>query len=281
MGVQARLVVYASDEQTAKTACKAAFDRVDALEQIMSDYRPDSEVRKLCAQPEMQAVPISKELMYVLQKSQTLAEESHGAFDVTVGPLVTLWRAARKSGELPKNDPLQEAKQRVGYRFLQLDPDAGTATHALRDMRIDLGGIGKGYAGDEAIATLKAHGIESALFEAGGDIVVSNAPPGQKGWPIQTYRGRLSRPRKVFLANAAVSTSGATEQFVTIDSKTYSHVVDPRTGVGLTNQYLATVIAKKGIDADGLSTAITVLGPTDGRALAKQYGASVYVTRVL
>lgn len=282
MGVQVRLIVYAASEEVAKIACGAAYDRIAQLEQIMSDYRFDSEVMQLCAHPPGEAVKVSDELMFVLQRAQALSKRSGSAFDVTVGPMVQLWRIARKTGEMPTPEALANAHSRVGWRHVSLDADAGTVTLNAPNMRLDFGGIGKGYAGDEAIRVLKSRGIRSALFEAGGDIVVSDAPPGKKGWPIEVYEGEHHPARTLILKNAAVSTSGATEQFVTIDGKNYSHVVDPRTGIGLTNQYMATVIAPRGITADGLSTAVTVLGSQRGEKLVKRYrGTSVYTRKVL
>src|SRR6185503_19366613 len=133
--------------------------------------------------------------------------------------------------------------------------------------QLDLGGIAKGYAGDEAIRVLREHGVKSALFEAGGDIVVSDAPPGKKGWEIELQNGS-----RIELADAAVSTSGDTVQFVEIGGVRYSHVIDPRTGTGLTEHYMATVIAPRGIATDSLSTAATVLGKRAGERLIRRFG---------
>jgi thiamine biosynthesis lipoprotein len=159
---------------------------------------------------------------------------------------------------------------------MKLDPKTRTVDLTVAGMRLDLGGIGKGYAGDEAILILREHGVASALFEAGGDIVLSDAPPDRpEGWLIETQDGR-----KISLADAAVSTSGHTEQFVEIDGVPYSHVVDPRTGIGLTNQFAATIIAKRGITADALSTAATVLGPERSKPLLKRFGARGWIRKV-
>jgi len=151
-------------------------------------------------------------------------------------------------------------------------------------MQLDLGGIAKGYACDEAIRTLKANGIKSALVEMGGDIVVSGPPPGKKGWEIEIANAdaarSLDKPRMLALSNSAVSSSGDTEQFVEIGGKRYSHIVDPRTGLGLTDRIAVTVVAPNGVTSDGLSTAISVLGDKKGRALANTYpGVSVYIRK--
>ena len=164
---------------------------------------------------------------------------------------------------------------------MRLDSANRTIELLLPGMRLDLGGIAKGYAGDEAIRVLREHGIRSALFEAGGDMVVSDAPPGKKGWAVEVVGDESAKQRVVEVADRGISTSGDTEQFVEIDGVRYSHVVDPRTGCGLTQRYAATVIARDGITSDSLSTAACVLGPQKGAKLVKSYrGARGSIRRV-
>jgi thiamine biosynthesis lipoprotein len=270
MGVGVRLVVYAPDEPTAARACEAAFRCFAEIEQVASDYRPTSELMRLCAKAGGPPVPVSLELYVLLERAQNLSRRSNGAFDVTVGPYVALWRQARKTGQIPSPEALRQARPLVGWRKMRLDRKARTVQLRAPGMRLDLGGIAKGYAGDEALAALHKHGVTRALVEAGGDIVVGDPPPGQDGWRIDLPPlGRGSEGRTLTLANAAISTSGDTEQFVEIGGRRYSHVVDPRAGLGLTNRISATVIARDGITADGLSTAVCVLGPERGAALAR------------
>jgi thiamine biosynthesis lipoprotein len=279
MGVQARLIVYAPSQEVADGAARAAYARVAALEQIASDYRPTSELMQLCRNAGHGPVQISPELFTLLSFAQALAQRTNGAFDVTVGPYVQLWRTARKSQRLPAPDDLDAARAVVGWRHLHLDAKHRTATLDMPGVKLDLGGIAKGYAGDEAIRILRQHGIRSALFEAGGDIVVSDAPPGKKGWDVEIVDPNGTRT--VELANRGISTSGDTEQFVEIDGKHYSHVVDPRTGIGLTERYAATVIAPNGTTSDALSTAATVVGPDHAVQLVKQHrGSKVYIRKV-
>jgi thiamine biosynthesis lipoprotein len=282
MGVEVRLVVYAEDEAKSAAACSAAFQRIAALEDIMSDYRKTSELMRMCAHAGGPPVAVSKDLFIVLERAQQLARRTEGAFDVTVGPYVALWRQARRTSTLPSPEELRRAGAAVGWRKLRLDPRRRRVQLLAPGMRLDLGGIAKGYAGDEVIATLRRHGITRALVEAGGDIVVSRPPPGQKGWRVDlpTSRQPRSQPRTLTLAHAAISTSGDTEQFVEIDGRRYSHVVDPRTGLGLTHRLMATVVARDGITADSLSTAVTVLGPERGKALVQSVpGARFFIHR--
>ncbi len=271
MGVPFRITLYTADEAVGKAAADAAFARVEVLNSILSDYDPDSELSRLARTAgQGNAVPVSRILWRVLERSQALAERTDGAFDITVGPLVNLWRRARRKGELPSGALLAEMRERVGWRHLRLDPAAGTAELLRPDMRLDVGGIAKGFAADEALAVLRERGVSRALVAASGDIVAGDPPPGERGWRVAV--ATLDAPGAVpvpalALANAAVSTSGDAFQYVEIDGVRYSHIVDPRTGVGLTDHSLVTVVAPDGLTADGLDTAADVLGPERGMKL--------------
>lgn len=278
MGVIARVVLYAPDEATAAGAARAAFRRMGELDEIMSDYRPASELMRLSAAPAGTAVPVSHDLYSVLERAQTLAQLSNGAFDVTAGPLVGLWREARRTGSLPAPEALAAAKRRTGWRHLRLDPEGRTVRLLLPGMRLDLGAIAKGYAADEALRAIAALGIDRALVEMGGEIAAGAPPPEESGWPV---RLAFADPdlETILLAHSAISTSGPTEQFIEIDGVRYSHVLDPRTGLGLTDGYVVTVTAPTAVIADGLSTLVAVLGPDEGvRLAAIAYpDATVYV----
>lgn len=270
MGTLFRIVVYAKDNEQARQATQAAFDRIGQLNQIMSDYVADSELMQLCAKSGGEPVKVSPELFEVLAQAQKLAEQSKGAFDVTIGPQVQLWRKSRKSRQLPTAEELNEAKACSGYQHLKLDPAQRTVHLLKKGMRLDLGGIAKGYAGDEALTVLKKQGITSALIAAGGDIVLGDAPPEKKGWTVaiaQLYDTDQKPLPLMLLANAAVSTSGDAEQFVEIDGRRYSHVLDPQTGLGLPGRSSVTVVAPRGLLSDGLDTMVAVLGPEKGLPL--------------
>jgi thiamine biosynthesis lipoprotein len=288
MGVDARLVVYAPDQRTAEDACAAAFARIAALDSIMSDYRWDSELMRLCARAgrprsgPSRPVRVSPELFLVLRRAQAVARQSGGAFDVTVGPLVALWRQARKSGVLPDPAAIERARRLVGWQKLRLDERARTVRLAARGMKLDLGGIAKGYAGDEAQRVLKQHGITRALVEMGGDIVVSGRPPETEGWMIRVPNaGDDHGPVDMRFAGCAISTSGDTEQFVIIGGRRYSHVIDPHTGQALTNRVQVTLVAPDGLTSDPLSTALTLLGEEERRKLLAAYPGTKAYVRVL
>ncbi|PYV39614.1 MAG: FAD:protein FMN transferase [Acidobacteria bacterium] len=270
MGTLFRIVCYARDTTTAERASNAAFDRIAGLDHIMSDYSPTSELTLLCQQAGGPPTKVSEDLFCVLSGSQETARLSEGAFDVTVGPLVRLWRRARRTRELPDPARLAQALELVGVDKLRLDEKSRTVQLLRKGMALDLGGIAKGYAADEALKLLDQHGIDKALVAAGGDIAVSGSPPGSDGWNIGI--APLESPetpptRYLRLCHAAVSTSGDAEQFVEIGGKRYSHIVDPRTGIGLIGHSSVTVVAPKGIASDSLATAVSVLGPKRGLEL--------------
>jgi len=318
MGMPFKLVLYAADEASANTAAQAAYQRITQLDGTMSDYKPESELSRLSATAgQGRDVPVSSDLWRVLTAAGQLSEKSDGAFDVTVGPYVKLWRRARREKELPSPQRLAEARAAVGYKHLKfgnpvepLDPvrstepgkpaapvksaapakpvAAGPAAHTVRltepHMRLDLGGIAAGYAIDEALAVLRAHVVTRALVDASGDIVVGDPPPGARGWRIGIAPLSTSGPpsRFAILSNAAVTTSGDAFQHVEIAGQRYSHIVDPHTGLGLTDRSSVTVIARDGITADSFATAVSVLGPKRGLELveAEPAAAALIVRQV-
>jgi thiamine biosynthesis lipoprotein len=271
MGTLVRIQLYAEDEAQAAVAFRATFARIEELDAALSDYKPESELNQLCRVPAGTAVEIGADLFTVLEASQKLAEETGGAFDVTLGPLTHLWREARRQHRVPEGAAVREAAARSGYRKLHLDAQRHTATLDEPGMQLDVGGIAKGYAADEALAVLAMLGIRSALVAMSGDLAIGDAPPGKRGWKVAAG----DPERLLELSNAAVSTSGDIEQHLDAAGVRYSHIIDPATGMGLTHAPVVTVIARRGIDADGLATAVSVMGEERGRAVVEAYGATV------
>jgi thiamine biosynthesis lipoprotein len=285
MGVPFRIVLYAAGPREAERAADAAFQRVSELNAIMSDYETDSEVSKLSRSSEEDslAAPLSEDLWTVINAGQRLAELSEGAFDMTVGPAVALWRKARREKELPDPARLENARSKVGYRHLVLDPKTKTARLRRFGMRLDLGAIAKGYAADEALEVLREHGIARALVAASGDLALGDAPPGAEGWRVEIVgydRTNAPLSKILYLSNRGVATSGDLFQRLEIGSVRYSHILNPFTGVGMTNHALATVIASDCMTADMLATTCTILPPERSLPLAARYDAAVRVIRM-
>jgi thiamine biosynthesis lipoprotein len=287
MGVPFQIIFYAPDEPSAKAASDAAFARIKQLNDVMSDYDPESELSKLSrTSGSGQAMKVSHDLWIVLNKAQQISQESRGAFDITVGPTVALWRKARREKKFPDLQKLEEARASSGFEKMRLNPKNHSVELLAKNMKLDLGGIAKGYGVDEAMKVLQKYKVRSALVSGGGDMLASEPPPGKPGWKVELSfpdddAGSIPPEKKfVLLSNEALATSGDTFQFVELDGKRYSHIVDPRTGVGLTNHSVVNVVAKDCMTADALTKTVSVLGPEEGFPLIKKHpGASARMAR--
>ncbi len=270
MGTLVRIQLYAPDAGRAKAGFDAAFERIAQVDAALSDYRADSEVNRVCASAVGKPVHVGPDLFGVLAASLRVGEETGGAFDVTLGPVTQVWRQARRDHRLPEPAAVREALAHTGYGKLHLDAAERAVTLDQAGMRLDFGGIGKGYAAEAALTALADLGIRRALVAASGDLAIGDSPPGRRGWtvgidgPGENAEGFT---RRLELCNAAVSTSGAREQNLEAGGVKYSHIVDPRTGMGLMQAGTVAVVARHGIDADAWSTALSVLGAARGMPL--------------
>ncbi len=276
MGTFARVVAVAADSNTAKGCIEAAFAEIERIDELMSDYKSDSEISELNRDGFRRAVKVSKSTYEVLQRSIEFSELSCGAFDVTVGPLVDLWHSAQDANSIPNDADLLQARSKVGYDKLILDANETSVRFAVEDMEVDLGGIAKGYAIDKAVEAMRKGGAVGGMVDIGGEIRCFGLPPaGQSRWQIG-----LQDPDKakdgfdagitllvLHLTDAAVATSGHYRRFVTIGGKRYSHIVDPESGHSSESLASVTVICPSATDADALSTAVTVMGKEKGLAL--------------
>jgi len=284
MGLPFRIVLYATNHASAHQVSEAAFGRIAELNAIMSDYEENSELSRLSRTSGTgQAIPVSPDLWRVLERGQKISSESDGAFDVTVGPLVQVWKRARRQRELPEPARLQAALEASGWKKLELDSQRRTARLLVSQMKLDLGGIAKGYALDEAASVIKRSGISRYLVSGGGDMAVGDAPPGAKGWKVEIgLIDATNAPAACFvwLHNAALATSGDTFQRAEINGVRYSHIVNPHTGYGLTNHSVVTVIGPNVFIADPLTKAMSILDPVEGIALARKYRCDVSQLRL-
>jgi thiamine biosynthesis lipoprotein len=265
MGTRFQIIVYATSESAAATAFERAFSRIAGLDDLLSDYKPDSEISRLSAASPSKRI-VNADLFRVLDRAQHYSRLTDGAFDVTVGPFTKLWRRAHRRKELPDPALLAEAAEAVGHSFLKVTRDTRTVELTRPNMRLDLGGIAKGYAADEAREAMRALGVTRVLINAGGDIVAGDPPPGQPGWRVGVAPLDPRKPpaQVLLIQNSAVATSGDAWQFVELNGKRYSHIIDPLTGLGLTDRSSVTVIAKDGTTADALASALSVMGVERG-----------------
>ncbi len=283
MGTEFKLVLYTSDEARARRASRAAFERIEAINASLSDYDPESELMRLCARAGGPPLPVSDDLFRVLSRAQALSKRSDGAFDVTIGPVGRLWRRARRNRLMPDPKLLAQARELVGFENVRLDAERRTVQLRKPGMKLDLGGIAKGFAADEALKRLRDLGIKQALVAAAGDIAVGDPPPGSDGWTVDVAplkAATLGPAPRLKLVNQAVSTSGDAEQFVEIEGVRYSHILDPRTGLGVVGRSSATVVAPDATTSDSLATALSVLGPEKGLKLVEETeGAAAFYVR--
>lgn len=285
MGLPFRLVLYAPTPEAATNAFEAAFARIADLNGCLSDYDETSELSKLSrSSGSGNSVPISEDLWRVLDRATVVSRCSDGAFDITVGPLVQLWKRARRQRELPSEERLSEARSKVNWQAIELDrPVASVSANratphsarlTLSGMRLDPGGIAKGYALGEAAKVIRTKGLKCFLISGGGDMVAGQPPPGKTAWRIKIGAfDTVNAPsaRYISLREQSLCTSGDQFQRVEINGVRYSHIVDPRTGHAITDHSLVTMIGPDPMTTDALSKVVSVLGPTEGLARIRQF----------
>jgi len=273
MGTDFTIALYAPDETAANRGFQAAFARVRQLDRTLSDYDEASELSRLgAASPTSAPVRVSDDLWHALERSKHFHDLTDGAFEITVGPLTRLWRRSRRQRELPSDELLGAARAAVGQQHLRLHPETRSVELLRAKMRLDAGGIGQGIAADAALAELRRLDLPRAIVNASGDIVAGEPPPDAAGWKvgIAPLDPRAPPSRFLLLARRAVSTSGDAFQFVEIGGQRYSHIVDPKTGLGVTRRCSVSVFAPDATAADALATALCVLGPDAGMQLAER-----------
>jgi FAD:protein FMN transferase len=270
MGTAARIVLYAADPAQAQRAADAAFAEIARLDRMLSDYRTDSETSQVnAAAGKPEAVRVSREFIEVLHRAMLVSRLSDGAFDVSIGPVSQLWRAAKQQQRTPNDAEIHAAHALVNWREIEIDAAAQTVRLPRSGMRLDFGGIGKGYAVERGRRVLREHGVRSAVVSLSGDIAISAAPPGKRGWSVAIDDGLSHVVPTLELADCCVSTSGDAEQFLLLEGERRSHIIEPRSGLGLSHRIAATVIAPSGAEADAFATAVSVLGRERGMALIK------------
>lgn len=293
MGGNTNIILHAPDQERATLAAMDAFEEIERLEAILSDYRRDSEAMQLMAREPNVWHEASPALVEILDLSREIWSASDGTFDPTVGPLTELWRPLyppvthfrsssepSKSPKPPTVDELDFVRERVGMDLIELDTVHNRIRFAMPCMRLDFGAIGKGYAAQKALGVLRDLGYPSALVDMGGDIALGDPPPGREGWTITIDTG-LDEPRDVILSNTAIATSGDKYRYAEIDGVRYSHIIDPRTGMGLTRRVAVTVIDPLPWRADALASAVSVLGEEGSRELLRAYPeAQVFIREV-
>ncbi len=274
MEVRIALSVDAAAAAAGARAARAAFDRIAALEDVLSDWRAGSELRRLAAHPGGVWIAVSPALAEVLALALDVARASGGQFDPTIGPLTALWREARRTGRPIADAERAAATARVGHDLVELDAAGHRVRFARDSMRLDLGAVAKGWILDQALAKLRRAGVGAALIEAGGDLALYGAPSGTEGWRIAVPRDEGDTV--LVMTAGAVSSSGPGEQSIgRVDGTRESHVMSARTGVGAGDGRTITVVGDRAAVTDALATALTLVAPAEVGPLAARFGVRI------
>ena len=271
MGTYVRVTI-ATDDSIAMSReasrALAVFQRVDSL---MSNWTTTSEVARINREAAGASTRVHPEVGAVLEASLRLWRESGGAFDITVEPLIRAWGFLGGPRRVPTDDEIRAALARVGAQRVHYDPLTRSLRFDDAGVRIDLGGIAKGYAVDVAAESLKAHGVRDALVDLSGNMVAIGSPAGAGGWRIgiRDPRDRIPYIARLSITGQAISTSGQYEQFIARDGRTYGHIMDPRTGRPSEGLISVTVVSPSAMECDGWDTPLFVMGPVEARRKAR------------
>lgn len=284
MGSPFSIIFCDIDSLHAIKTADGCFNLVDSFVNIFSDYIDSSELNRLSnSSGQNKYLKVTPALYDILLQSQKAYRLSDGAFDITTGPLIKLWRKARKEQRFPDPLSIKEKRNLVGFNKIRIDTASKTVQLLQSGMQLDLGGIAQGYIAQKVLDRLKLHSIKSALVDVSGDIAMGEPPPGKRGWTIGVNlpeRTEELQKKKLLLRNCTVSTSGDVYQYIEHGSKRYSHIIDPRTGYGVTSQRNVTVIATDGTTADWLATACSILAVHKAKKLARKMNAQLMIAQI-
>ena len=268
------------DPKLLEKAAEAAFEAVESVDEACDDFNPESEISRLNATAYERPFKCSPLLWDILSKCRKYHEISDGAFDITVAPLMKLWGFRRKRGEIPSDDEIERTSRLVGFDKLKFDPENKTVAFSEPGMKLDLGGVAKGYAVDLAAEAVLKRGVDSGIINLAGNAKCLPKPfPGKSGYRVGVRNpfDKTSVVDVLELMDRSVATSGDYERFVIFDGKRYSHIIDPRTGRPASGEHSATVVTPSATDADALSTSMFINGPEFARKFHASHPETKFV----
>ena len=270
MGTLVTITAVAESESVAQAAASAGFAEIRRLEELLSTWIPGSELSRVNASAGVRPMPVSHETLTVVQRSLQVAKMTDGAFNIAIGPAVDAWSVTERP-RVPSSAELDSLQPLLDLGAVQVDVLEQTIYLEKAGMRIDVGGIGKGYAADQAVVAMKKAGAKAGVAALSGDIKTFGKLPGGKAFPVGIQHPRREGSVLVWidLQDEAISTAGDYERFFEQDGVRYHHILDPRTLQPARGCQSVTVIAKEGVWADGLDTGIFVLGPERGMKLVE------------
>jgi FAD:protein FMN transferase len=268
MGTVYEIAAYDPSPEKAAAAIDQAFAEIARLDATLSNYRPESDLSRLNRDGHFHAVRVSPDLYRVVEESLKYSRVSDGKFDITVAPLVDMWKAAIRGDRVASQEEQDKLRACVGYQKVELIPPDMVEFHSPC-MRIDVGSVGKGYAVDRAVEVLRANGIKNALVDAGrSSIYGMGAPPGAAAWEVHLRDPSNRVDPTVMLSENSVSTSEQTPPSL-LGNETAGHIIDPDNGKPLETKYALSIVAKTGTASDALSTTLLLLGPQKGKPIVQ------------
>ena len=265
MGTVFTVVAYGEKKGVLASAVQMAFEECERIDQLLSNYKPASELSRINANGAGRPLVISREMAELLETCLDYSRRSEGAFDITVGPLMRVWGFYRGSGKLPSSRAVEQSRELVGYQNVELDLNKPSVRLRRLGVELDPGGIGKGYAVDRMAAKMRRAGLGSFFISAGGSSIYASGHPPQevRGWRVRIRdpKDSGSTVEHLYLKNQSLSTSGAYEKFFELEGKTYSHIMDPRTGWPASGVVSVSVLAGRTLDSEAWATALFVNGP--------------------
>ena len=268
MGTIFEIAAYDQSPEHASGAIEKAFQEIVRLDDLLSNYKPDSALSNLNRSAHFHAEEVPSDLYRSIDQAVQFSRLSDGKFDITIAPLVDLWKVALLDGGMPSRAQQEKIRGCVGYEKIQLMPP-NHISFLSSCLQLDLGAIGKGYAVDRAAQVLRSLGIRDALVSAGGSTIFAmGSPPGQKGWLIHLRDPSHQIDPQVMLKDESVSTSEQTTRSL-LGSDLLGHIIDPDTGMPLKTVFTVSAVSKTATASDALSTTLLLLGPTKGKALIK------------
>ncbi|MDO4680491.1 MAG: FAD:protein FMN transferase [Aerococcus sp.] len=257
-------------------AMDKAFDYMESIQDVFTTNKKGSDVEKINAAAGSHPVKVTQDTINLVKRGIEIAKESGGLFDITIGAVTNLWQIGSDNARVPSEDEIKQALPLVNYKDIELDEANQTVYLKKKGMRLELGGISKGYIGSQVATLLKKEGVTSAIANLGGNVaLVGNHPTNKDGWTVGIQDPDKKRNQvvgsKLVKGDTAVVTSGIYEQYLEKDGKTYHHIIDPRTGYPLDNNVASvTVFAPSSFDGDSYSTALFMMGINQGLKFINQ-----------
>ncbi len=284
MGTEYSLYLYAPSREQAAAIAKPVFEEVDRVDALLSNYQPDSELSRINREAFDHEVTTDPETFRFLATCLAWSERSQGAFDISVGKLMKVWKFFGASGALPSPEEIAAAREHVGWEKIRLDPEPRTVRFLAPDIELDPGGIGKGYAVDRAVKALRAKGVSAALLSAGSSTIYAlGSPPGEAGWKVRVPSphpggGTIST---VVLRDTSLSTANLSEKNFVHEGQFYGAIMNPGTLQPVRGMLQVTVISQSATDSDALSNALFVSGPEDRASLLAEKDCALVIREQL